>query len=650
MATEGFEVVTPMKLRSLPLILTFSSCLTAYVPTLIAQTTSTQIFTPVNVRTSVTTTSTSSPATFNSSTLSLTCSASPIIATITGPSGGPVLVDNTINLTVTPSGGSATGPVNICTGGFPSPVNSCFNTNYEGPASSGSLNGVNPDTLTASGGVPPIDISSNLVSGTQSVTIGLVDLGGFLTGSSVFLNTNCTYGGVTGPAMVSGNTITPTSQLTQTFPFNSSTQQQVGFQYDVSGAAAAGTLTVDVGGSNPQVGDMPLDPATFQPTWAVNTPFATSACLVHSGELLPLTNNPACKLFTLECTVGTGASASGAQCPLSTARNEGVDDIFDGPAITLHDIPTAGGPTFHEGFGLLMASEGWAGGPCAFDPASGLETLPCPQNQLISFSGPGLFTGSAAIIHPNSTFISVAQVPEDLTTVTVTNEWPTHWINSSTAKLKFVSVPPNLTKTKLLGAANFIPSPIQSISYGISAVGSVPDPGNIPIATDTTLTNSTPCPLPTASAPGPTIAPTFAPSQQSISGLADGSYLVHYYAEDCAGTEELAFSQVGGSWVTNFYTHAINIDTVAPTISTLVPSAAGPYTKNQKVTVSFSCSDATSGVVLCGLNLYAPGTTHTTPTLTYTLNTSSSGKKTFAVAASDAAVNLSAASITYTVK
>ena len=86
------------------------------------------------------------------------------------------------------------------------------------------------------------------------------------------------------------------------------------------------------------------------------TSFATSMCLVHSAEIL--NGQPVCKLFTLECTVGTGSSAAGANCPVSSASNEVLRDVFDGPSFTLGD---------HQGMGFLMASEGWTGGPCTFD-------------------------------------------------------------------------------------------------------------------------------------------------------------------------------------------------------------------------------------------------------------------------------------------
>jgi hypothetical protein len=170
--------------------------------------------------------------------------------------------------------------------------------------------------------------------------------------------------------VVSGNTIPPNptpQELTQTFAFNQTTNQVVGFEYDLSGAQSSNTLTINPNGSTPQTADLPINPATFQSNFVANTPFATSQCLIHTGELGgPLgapANQQACKLYTLECTTGTGSAATGAQCPASTVANEVVSDIFDGPSFTMPGIVTPSGQSFNTGLGFLMASEGWGSEP-----------------------------------------------------------------------------------------------------------------------------------------------------------------------------------------------------------------------------------------------------------------------------------------------
>jgi hypothetical protein len=688
-----------MNTRSLRLVLAFAACSAATAPALLAQN-SILVFGPVDTRASESTASYTAPVNFNTNNLNLSCPASPTAITavlsstpntVPSSSAGNVLVDNNITVSnsySTSNGTVTTGPTEVCplTGyagptGFPN----CFNWNgYGAPASSGFLNGQDPDTyvLPANeggdgvstvdqlGGVAPIDISAQLVNGAQTVTFNLVDEGGWLTSSSLYLNTNCTQGAVTGPALVSGNTIPPNptpQQLTQSFGFDGTTSQQVTFVYDLSGAQQ--TITVNSNGATPQVADLPINPATFQANFVANTSFATSQCLIHNGEqggpVGQPQNQPACKLYTLQCTNGTGAAAAGANCPASTVANEVVQDVFDGPNFTLQDIRNPRGQVFHEGIAFIMASDDWGieagvppgtwnwnggtGGPCAFDPATDLN-IPCPQNLLLSFTGPGTYSGTGETTRPNSTFISLAGVPEDHTSVLY---FPglLGWVNTDKVPVQFSSQPPDLRGVNLPGASAFIPSPIQSITYGVSpASGPQPEPANEPINDDTTLTNGT-CPVPTAANPGPTTEPTFVPAVQTLNFTADGQYLLHYFAQDCAGTQELHFQQVAGSWQTNFYTVPINVDTTPPVVSSLTLNGAltsGHYKVGEKVSVSYSCSDATSGVVLCGVNFYLPGTLNT-GTITTPLSTTSAGTKTVTVFGVDAAGNFSSQSINYTV-
>jgi hypothetical protein len=599
--------------------------------------------------------------------------------------GGNLLVDNNILVTATPAGGAAAPTTNVCTGGVlggptwegqpvpPLLSASCFSTPYENAAAS--LLGDNPDTtlipngavtVDQAGGIAPIDISGLLQSGQQSVNISLDDEGGELTSSSLFLNTNCTQGGVTGPATVSGNTITSGSQgtgLTQGFNFDTGNGQEVGFLYDVSDANSQNTLTENTDGSIPQTVDVPVDPSTFQTGLVPQTSFATSNCLVHTGELLADEVTQACKLYTLTCSSTENNNQVGANCPVSAVDNEVVEDLFDGPAFSLRDIYTPYG-VFHQGIGFLMASESWtstSGGPCTFDPASGLSSLPCPQNLLDSFSGPGGFAGKGLTKNPNSTFISIYGVPEDLTTVLVAGAWPGNWVNTSTPKIYFYTQAPNFNKGASLlngrtlkalpGVANYIPAPIKSLTYGISAANNVPMPVNEPITSDTILQSSANC----AAAPFTARSvPNFVPPVQTLSMLADGQYFLHYYAQDCAGTQELKFTQAPntGVWSTNFYTVPVNVDTTPPVVAGLALSpVATSYKLNSVVNATYSCTDSATGagVVLCGTHLYGTGTTYSTPALSTRVNTSSTGTKSFTVYAVDGAGNTSSSTLKYVV-
>lgn len=624
-----------------------------------AQTNSIQLFGPVNVRLS--TNGTGNPPNqnnFSSTTVQLSCPAgAPITAVLSSTSDGTgdVLVDNYVNLTVT-AGDSSSGPTNVCRGGLSeSGYNDCFTSAYQVPASEGLLTNENPDTFPSNYGVAAIDVSSYLVPGSQQVKFDLVDTGGYLASTSLYLNTSCSQAGVNGPAQISGNPISSTNptpqQLTQSFPFDSSTNQVINFTYDLSKAQSAGDLSI-TNGSTPNVGDSPIDPATWTPVWVPGTSFATSSCISHTGELLP-NGSPACKLYTLQCLVGQGTSQSGAQCPVSQVPNEVFQEVFDGPSFTLPDIAVSGGPTFHQGVGFLMASEGWTGGSCQFDQSTDFATILCPQNLLTNFSGPGGYTSTSTGTHPNSSFISVAPVPEDLTTVTVAGQTPYGWINSTTANVTFSSQPPTFAGvvSPPPGAQNFVAAPITSITYGVSPAASVPSPP-APISGDTTLTNSIACP--TSSSPTNPAATTFTPPQQQITLAGEGMFLVHYYARDCASTEELKFTQDGsGNWSTAFYTYPINVDLTAPVVAsgpTLSPaSSTNSYTVGASVMANYSCTDALSGVVSCGTHTFSSGVQNT-GNLMSPVDTSSPGTKTFTVNVADAAGNTGTSkSVQYTV-
>jgi len=56
-------------------------------------------------------------------------------------------------------------------------------------------------------------------------------------------------------------------------------------------------------------------------------------------------------------------------------------------------------------------------------------------------------------------------------------------------------------------------------------------------------------------------------------------YVLHYYAEDCAGTQELSSAELASepaSWFTTFYTYPFNLDTAPPTIAASLSPLAAP--------------------------------------------------------------------------
>jgi hypothetical protein len=608
-------------------------CIAAAASTVSGQT-AVQLFSPVNVRNSTTGAGYgSNEIVFNNTILNLTCNTSPIQAKISSNAQGTgnVLVDNFITFNT-----AGKTPADICALGTVENGNqqNCFTTGYSHLANNGGLNGQDPDNYLVSGGVPPIDVSSYLTAGSVQAQIGLVDTGYQVTSSTLYLVTNCTSQGVAGPGKVTGNPISQNNpseqQLNQNFAFNSANNQQVQFTYNLSEAQGAGSLSIP-DGTSPTGVDTPLNAATFQSTYLQGTSFATGNCLIHTGELY--NNSPACKLYTLTCQVGSNPAQSGALCPTSQQRNEIFEDDFDGPSFSLPDVLGTNFLIYHQGVGFLEAKDGWSGGPCVFDPASSIAHQLCPQNLLTNFSGPGAYKSGGRGEGANSTFITVAPVPEDLTIVTVTGQKLGGWINSHSAKVNFLSVPPAVASKN-----NFVAAPIQGITYGVSLASSLPQPGP-PVPDDVTVPN-TACPAPGGSSPKATI---FTALGEGVSFPEDGRYLLHYFAQDCAGTEELKFTKSGGSWNTSFYTFPINVDTVKPAVTTgptLSPAPASiGYKVGQKVTATYSCTDDSSGVVICGTALYLSGKLNT-GTISSPVNTSRAGQQTFTVTAVDAAGNI----------
>ena len=637
---------------------------------LIAQST-TQLFGPINVRSSPAGTSFDVPYTFGSTTVSLTCPAGSTASLKgLGSAGNPnmnLLVDNNIIVTVT-QGNIANAPNNICPvnnttlSGYGLYNNHCFDVSWESGSSSNS--GVNPDTIASTYGIAPFDFTPALQNASFnnakpiSVTFNLQDEGIVLASSTVILSTTCTINGVTGPASVGGNPIDTTQNQgsSQDFTFDTANDKLVGFGYDLT--AALPHIVNNATGATPQVADLPMDKTKFQPIYAQGTSFATSNCLIHNGEVLADGVTPACKLYTLECLSPDGSTLKGANCPVSSQVNEVVEDKFDGPPFSLPNIVTPFG-SFREGMGFIMASEGWPGGNCSFDASSGLSALACPQNLLTSFTGPGAFSGTGLTTNPNSTFLSIYGVPEDYTVAALIGGWPNSWVNTRTPGVKFLTLAPNFTLgawtqngnklVSLPGASKYVPAPIKSLTYGVSPANALPNPIDEPILGDNTLPTSADCSL----APYTTKSlPPFNPPVQQLSFSSDGHFLLHYFAQDCAGTQELAFTQdQSGSWMTNFYTIPVNVDTIKPSVVGLTLPAPATIKKGVTLYATYRCTDdpSGSGVVLCGTSVYGTETTYNTGTLKTKLDTSSKGPKFVTIIAKDGAGNQVSTTVGYTV-
>jgi len=620
------------------------------------------VFPAVDVRFSTNGTSLTNLNTFGSAAFNLSCPSSGISAILSGPlptgSSTPtnLLVDNYISLTEGSTTTNLCGPAGPGSEGNPA---SCFRSAY----SNNPIVGTDPDypdgpngPLGVVGGVAPISIASYLAGGSNTVTFDEVDFGGYLAASSINLITNCTSEGVSS-GKVTGTPIssTPTAaQLTQNFSFSGTTGKVVGLLFDLSTAQSQGTLTV-TNGTTPTTVDQALNPAAF-PALVKGTSFATSQCLIHLGE--QYNGSPACKLFTLTCTTGTGNAGSGLNCPKTSSRNIVIQDVFDFPPLSLPDIVYTDGnfsETFHQGFGFIETSENWLGGPCTFETGSD-QLFSCPENILTVFSGPGTGKGTGTS-QPgiNSEFISVGPVPLYRTHVDL-SPWSANqmWVNSHDITATFNTRSPILPANFNGGDLNdFKAAPPYSITYGVAPLAGYPSVPSteFPVPGDQSILYPGGCPAPGTPAPA-----IWEPAPVTIHVNADGQYLLHYFATDCAGTEELYFRQDNtGSWYTTFYTAIMFVDTVPPKviygpvlscadgtqscIAGTLPDGSLIFYRNSKVKITSQCSDDFSDVAKCGSANYSNPVTNPPPG-SFSIDTSKQGTFTYSINVTDAAGNM----------
>ena len=572
------------------------------------------------------------------------CPAAPTATLSSTPDGqGFVFQDNYIRVTINP--GSEAPSQNVCTGGDPAISGggtNCFQAPYEHDVAN--YFGQDPDVATSTGangnpddpagtpllpgfGVAPLDLSSLLSPGDQVVKFELMDAGGKLGDSTLHLVTSCQQGGVQTNGSITGDPIdkgTPGS-LTPQFTFNNTTGQHITFAANYLN----GENTTTFGPNTiPTVKDVGIRPTVF-PGMVAGTSAAPSTCMRFSGELDTDGITPICKAFTITCTQDSSSASSGTLCPQSTLRNllfEAKFDSIDTPT-SQSQIAPGTGP------GFLMGSDTWTNGTtCSFETGGPLSGQLCPQDPLTEFNGAGDPISGSTPRNTNSTFIPVLNMPLPSTTVTVLGQNGAGWLNTNSFTVDFSSSPASFPAGPQ--ANGFVAAPILSLTYGIAAASAAVPDTTFPVAGDVALANSGTCP---ATMPGPFLS-------SAMFNKPDGQYTLHYFATDCASTEELNFT-VGTNPKVNwasFKTVTIKIDTTKPTITgpTLTPATSGNiYKVGDVVTVNYSCADTGSGVATCAGPL--PTGSH--------IDTSASqvGVHTFTVNAVDLAGNTASQSVTY---
>jgi hypothetical protein len=150
-------------------------CLAAISPSVFAQN-SIKLFDPVAITSSDSSLlwSYNSAASFGTVQVYLSCPAGEKPqASLTGPFGGPLVVDNFLTVNGT----------NVCDG----QDKSCFSSTFANP-----INYLGEPANSSYMGVDPIDISRQ-ITGSGLYTFSLVDFGYTLASSEVYLNTSCSF-------------------------------------------------------------------------------------------------------------------------------------------------------------------------------------------------------------------------------------------------------------------------------------------------------------------------------------------------------------------------------------------------------------------------------------------------------------------------
>ncbi len=607
---------------------------------------------PVNVALSNSNATLENLITFNSTSATLSCPGTGDDSAVTGvlsstPDGlGNVFVDNFLTLTIgaNPVIQTKTSTLqgNVCSANRDNPNDNgqpdCFTHDYQNHA--GGTIGQDVDSITGpgatllpdhgSGGIAPIDVStqlSQLAGATGQVTFSMLDGGGEVGSSTLFLVTNCTPQNVQTGTQTGNPINTANNQnAAQTLTFDSVLNHLDQFAFDYSFAGAAQTIAANPN-ATPIVNNNSISPDLFS-SLVAGTPFAGASCL-------PLASlNGMCAGKQQICTNPGNANPAGPNCPQSSAPNLFFSTTFDPQTLVTNPSTIFGFLEFNDSGTCTNGFEG---------PEAGKS---CPQNQIVSFAGPGEYKSAKGAKSTNSTSVVVTGVNPPTTGVTVSPFFatgPTSGWTNGTPSANFQGNP---------GASGSFVAPIDLIEFGVNANTAglpptfpLPFPGNASFSADTILSNVA-CPN-TATNPYTSSAPVFTPPSQSLGPFADGSsQLLHYATTDCAGTHELNFMFANSVWSTSFKSLTLMVDTLSPTVNFVTPPATGgSYKANQKVPAAFNCTDTESGVTQAHcVGTTAPGSNiDTKPTDGLTT------LKSFTVTGTDNVGNANTSTVNYTV-
>jgi hypothetical protein len=502
---------------------------------------------------------------------------------------------------------------------------------------------------------------------------------------------------VTQPIIINDNAPGPT--ITSNFS-STNTGGTVSTSSDYSTAGNGITSPI----SNPTF--LSINNSLSQTTWpeyVVGTPWATSSCTAKSGNG---GSGNLCSQYINECfDASMGATtASDANCP--TVNDPGfqnyvtLEDTFDwgtggkqpiaaGTTASLiaFTVPTTS-PGLQWNASLPPATTnpvcasipGTASPSCYLsdslidvfaDQTTTRGSKPKSKAWLVSvYNVPMLTTSIFAVPNPSNTACKL------IAPVALNNTASTVWVNG--ACLFDFQVNPAVASTP---TNNFQAAPPASLLYGPGTPPIAPGP----ITTGDTLVSN---PSPVCTGAGGNCAPaiwdtmtgsnvvtvvggTIPASSPTLSTLGNnGSFPMHWSAIDLVGITEkniqLVSSTTGctlpnGSTVsgtqcyyTNYFTINVNIDSTAPSLTgysfSPAGSPAGTFAPNAVVYPVYTCTDSLSGVATCG-GLPVNGCPRSiTVTSTTPLSPMTPGPHSYAVNATDCALNASGnTTVSYTV-
>jgi len=624
-------------------------------------------------------------------TINLSCPAGvPFKAVLSStPDGnGNLFQDNTLQVVNTVNG-TPTTTSNVCNGGdpnfqgftgFPAGTSNCFQQSYEGAAGNSGIFGNNPDLPLAAlnnasiaqvYGIKPIDLQNTtnlypaiLQGGSQSLTVQLIDAGGDLGASTVHLVTNCTPAGVTPGGSIAGNPVTsdPSSQ-TQTFAFDTAPGQNISITSSDANSGVANTS-----GVVPVVTDFGIPQAQFNQLVA-GTSAAPAVCLRLAGEVDSM-GNALCKGYLIQCFNKNTNTTTGDNCVTGADQ---LRTLFDTAQFASPDAPEGqgnyltaisckkivgpsgtcapSGPGQLIGAGILLGSDNWltlTGGNysvsnCSFGNTGTLQnTVFCPLDTLTQFKGAADPYAGSTTTGRNSIFVPVANMPLPYTAASMNNS-TNGWVKTGSPTAAFVSNPatyPATPPATIPGGNGFSPAPIYSLTYGLTPLGTAVPDTTFPVPGDTTNLNTNANPnfgppaCPSNGNMGTTVPGGAFTSPGNFLGLADGIYNIHYFATDCAFTEELLFLPTNttdptANWA-SFEVLSFGVDTGIPQLTwcNTTPSAAfgsgltAWYASN--VTETCSWNDPQNGGFASGFGS-GTGTTGAPNVLQGSLTTTTSG-------------------------